>query len=295
MSLTRLYRGTGAFCALAVLWVVLTAGAETGLKGRAADDVITPTEKIQLFNGKDLSNFYTWLVDRKFEDPDRVFTVVDQIDGAPAIRISGERWGGIITRNRYTNYHLVAEFRWGLTTWGERKNSARDSGVLLHCQGPEGNYRPDFNGPWMHSVEYQIIEGGTGDIILVRGYTPEGKQLAPQVTATARRGEDKQYYWNPQGELRTFDGGRINWFGRDPHWNGTLGFRGSRDAEEPLGQWNRLEATCERDSLTYLLNGKVVNKATNSSLTEGKLLFQSEGAEIYFRRIELRPLSASGR
>ena len=36
---------------------------------------------IELFNGKDLTNFYTWLVDSKYQDPDGVFTVVDQIDG----------------------------------------------------------------------------------------------------------------------------------------------------------------------------------------------------------------------
>jgi hypothetical protein len=34
-----------------------------------------------------------------------------------------------------------------------------------------------------------------------------------------------------------------------------------------------------------------VNGGTGSSLREGKLLFQSEGAEIFFRRIELHPLS----
>ena len=96
------------------------------------------------------------------EDPSRVFTVVDQIDGQPAIRVSGEGFGGFITRDPYRDYHLIVEFRWGLTTWGIRQNATRDSGVLLHCQGPEGNSRADFNGPWMHSVEAQIIEGGLG-------------------------------------------------------------------------------------------------------------------------------------
>ena len=41
-----------------------------------------------------------------------------------------------------------------------------------------------------------------------------------------------------------------------------------------------------------IVNGTVVNQGQGSSLTEGKILIQSEGAEIYFRRIELRPLSA---
>ncbi len=33
-----------------------------------------------------------------------------------------------------------------------------------------------------------------------------------------------------------------------------------------------------------------MNRGSQSSLTEGKILIQSEGAEIYFRRVELNPL-----
>jgi len=50
-------------------------------------------------------------VDFHREDPHRGFSVVDQVDGAPAIRISGEHWGGLITKRRFSNYRLVAEFR----------------------------------------------------------------------------------------------------------------------------------------------------------------------------------------
>ena len=39
-----------------------------------------------------------------------------------------------------------------------------------------------------------------------------------------------------------------------------------------------------------MLNGKVVNKGIACSHTKGKILFQSEGAEVFFRRIELQPL-----
>lgn len=254
------------------------------------DDVITPTEIIELFNGKDLANFYTWLVDYKFDDPDKVFTVVDQIDGGPAIRSSGQRFGGLITRRRYANYHLIAEFRWGSVTWGARKNKTKDSGILLHCQDPEGAYEPNFNGPWMRSVEFQMIQGGTGDIILVRGHTKEGARLLPAVTATVTQNPKGEYVWNPNGMTRIFEGGRINWYGRDPDWKDELDFRGKQDLEKPYGQWNRLEAFCDGDTLTYFVNGTIANKATRCSLTQGKLLFQSEGAEVFFRRIELHPL-----
>lgn len=273
---------------MCLLVFVLTAGASGTGVGTASrtEKAIRPGEPILQFNGKDLTTFYTWLVDDKFEDPERVFSVVDQIDGAPAIRISGRRWGGIVTKQAYRDYHLIVEYRWGLTTWGERKSRTRDSGILLHCQGPEGNYHEDFNGPWMRSVEFQIIEGGTGDIILVRGYTEDGKRIAPRLTATVDGGQR----WNPNGTPREFEGGRINWYGRDPDWKDVLGFRGREDVEHPAGQWNRLEAFADGDSLVYMVNGVTVNKATRSSLTEGKLLFQSEGAELYVRRIELRPL-----
>ncbi len=37
-----------------------------------------------------------------------------------------------MTREEFSNYRLVAEFRWGLLTWGERRNHTKDSGILLH-------------------------------------------------------------------------------------------------------------------------------------------------------------------
>lgn len=250
---------------------------------------ITPTTVIPLFNGKDLSNFTTWETKHGKEDPDKVFTVVEQIDGAPAIRMSGQYFGGIITKERYTNYRLTAEFRWGIVTWEPRKDRARDSGILLHCQGEEGNYAKAFNGAWMRSVEFQIIEGGTGDIILVGGYdrgnpTPIAPTLKTIVTAGTKR-------WNPAGVPTEFKGGRIDWLRRDPDWKDVLGFRGRADAEKPVGQWNRIEAICDGGSVTYFLNGEKVNEGRDGSFTEGRLLFQSEGAEIFFRRMELHPLT----
>jgi hypothetical protein len=38
------------------------------------------------------------------------------------------------------------------------------------------------------------------------------------------------------------------------------------------------------------VNGKLVNEGTDPSPANGKILFQSEGAEVYFRDIKLYPL-----
>ena len=81
------------------------------------------TGVVHLFNGRDLSTFYTWLVDDRRNDPDRVFTVVDHVDGAPAIRISGQKYGGLTTPDEYETYRLVVEFRWGAVTWKGRSRA----------------------------------------------------------------------------------------------------------------------------------------------------------------------------
>ncbi|MDO8539330.1 MAG: DUF1080 domain-containing protein [Opitutaceae bacterium] len=251
---------------------------------------ITPQKVIALFNGKDLSSFTTWDRVHGSEDRDQVFSVVERIDDGPAIRISGRHFGGLITRQRYTNYRFVAEFRWGLITWEPRRDKARDGGLLLHCQGEPGNNEPDFRGPYMRSVEYQIIEGGTGDLILVRGYE-RGKPdlICPTLHTTITPGTRQ---WNPAGEpvLLTIGRHRTDWQHKDPEWKDVLGFRGRRDVEKPVGQWNRLEAICDGGSVTFRLNGVKVNEGRDGSLKEGRILIQSEGAEMFFRKIELHPL-----
>lgn len=278
------------------LAVAATLCLLAGLAVRAAPPapgaVIEPKEIIRLFNGVDLTNFYTWLPKFGHADPDRVFTVVDQVDGAPAIRASGQHWGGFVTKANYANYRLVVEFRWGPVTWKPRENKTRDSGILLHGQGDDGNAAKAFNSPWMRSVEYQIIEGGTGDIILVNGYNRGSDTLIPPtITAQVRTGPPgNAVYWDPAGKPTELGRGRINWQHRDPLWKDVLDYRGPKDVEKPVGEWNLIEAIVEGGNFTYFLNGVKVNEARNCVFTSGKLLFQSEGAEIFFRRIELHPL-----
>jgi len=258
----------------------------------ARQEFARPASTIRLFDpaSPSLQQFESWLVDSHREDPLRVFSVVDQVDGAPAIRVSGERWGALITRGSYRDYRLVVELRWGLATWGERRDRARDSGVLVHAEGAPGNTRADGNGPWMRSVEAQIIEGGVGDIILVAGFE-EGRRISPRLTALAGTDRDGEPVFDPKAGERVFESGRINWFGRDPDWEDRLGFRGRQDVESPFGEWTRLEVVADGDRVSCLVNGKLVNAAFGSSFKGGRILIQSEGAEIYFRRIDLEPLA----
>ena len=90
-------------------------------------------EPILRFNGKDLTGFYTYTRGHGYEDPKKVFTVQDGM-----IRVSGEEYGGVATGGNFRDYHLITEWKWGEKTWAPRKDKARDSGILLHCVGPDG-------------------------------------------------------------------------------------------------------------------------------------------------------------
>ncbi len=232
-------------------------------------------DPILAFNGHDLTGFYVFTKPHGYSDPNAVFTVQDGM-----IHVSGQDWGGFATGGNFRDYHLVVEWKWGEVTWGERKERARDSGILVHCVGPDGAH----GGSWMESIECQVIEGGCGDFIMVGG------RNKPSLSCVVRTGEDRQQYYDKGGQSVTKESGRFNWWGRDPSWKDVLGFRGSRDVENPAGQWNRMEVICDGCSITNILNGVVVNHGTECSHTEGKIQFQSEGAEIYFRKIEIRPL-----
>jgi hypothetical protein len=246
-----------------------------------AQDAIQPKSKIRLFNGRDLDGWYTWLKDHGYNDPNKVYSVTGGM-----IRISGQDWGGIATRQSYRDYHLTVEWKWGGKTWAPREDRARDSGILVHAVGEDGAY----NKTWLESVESQIIEGGSGDFILVGG------KNKPRLTADTRRGDpsidqDKnQLYWQKGGTPVTRDSGRFNWWGRDPHWKDKIDFRGARDVEKPVGKWNRQEVICDGGTITNILNGVVVNHGYDSSHTSGKIQIQSEGAEILIRKVDLLPV-----
>lgn len=232
-------------------------------------------EPVFRFNGTDMDGFYTFLRDRKNEDPEGVFTVRDGM-----IRVSGQEFGGFATKEEFSDYHLIVDWKWGDETFPPREDKARDSGILLHCVGPDGA----AGGNWMESQECQLIEGGSGDFIMVPG------RDKPSLTVETRVGPDGQLYYEAGGEAVTRDSGRFNWWGRDPGWKDEFGFRGPRDVEKPVGEWNRMEVICDGNTITNILNGYVVNRGTKSSHNRGKIQFQSEGAELFFRTIEVRPL-----
>jgi hypothetical protein len=73
------------------------------------------------------------------------------------------------------------------------------------------------------------------------------------------------------------------------------------DNENPTGQWNTLDLYCYGNTSAHVVNGVVTMILENSRmvidnienpLTKGKIQIQTEGAEIYYRNIKIKPISA---
>ncbi|MGC1275018.1 MAG: DUF1080 domain-containing protein [Planctomycetaceae bacterium] len=253
----------------------------------SAAEPIRPVDgPIQLLDGDTLDAFYVWTKGHGLGDPKNVFTMKDRL-----LHVSGEGLGGLVTKQEYTDYHLICDFRWGEKTWAPRDKKTRDTGVLVHCTGPDGGY----SDTWHASIEAQIIEGGVGDILVVPGKNADGTPVPLSADAEIILDRDDEKVWTPGGEVRTFKSGRINWIGRDADWKDELGFRGSRDVESEGTGWTRLEVVCKGGEVTNMVNGVVVNHVFNVTPTAGKITLQTELAEYEVRRLELWPLGKAPR
>lgn len=138
--------------------------------------------------------------------------------------------------------------------WGAKKYPPRDADTTKRDNGI--CFFIPANGTdkvWPKSIECQIQEGDVGDIWLI-DYTTvvvDGKRTAPK------------------------DYNRVT---------------KKKDGEKPTGEWNTVEVIANKGKITYIVNGVVVNEAESPSESEGKILVQSEGAEIYYRKIEITEL-----
>ncbi|MBL7134091.1 MAG: DUF1080 domain-containing protein [Phycisphaerae bacterium] len=59
--------------------------------------------------------------------------------------------------------------------------------------------------------------------------------------------------------------------------------------EKEAGEWNVYEVWCVGGTVRPYVNGKLMNEATDCSVTEGKICLQSEGVPIEFRNIYVEP------
>ena len=202
-------------------------------------------------------------------DPLKVFSVIAE-DGHKVLKITGEIYGGLTTKEEFENYHITMQTKWGEKKWEPRLGDKRDSGLLLHCVGKHGA----FWNVWKRSLEYQVQEKDNGDFI---GLAGSGADIR------IGQNEEKRKAWDPKAELA--DGG--GYIDHGP------------SEERPNGEWNTIDVYTIGDKMVFLSNGKVNMVLHNTRqktahgpapLAKGQIQIQSEAAEVYYRDIKIRPI-----
>lgn len=212
------------------------------------------------------------------KDSTQVFSVLNE-PGGPVLRVSGEIYGCLISRESYKNYHLKLQVKWGTKKYEPRQNMLRDAGILYHSVGDAG---VEYWRTWMLSQEFQIMEGHMGDFwcqansaIDIRSFPSEGVMSCVA--------DEKQPF-------NTFKSGGNNYCMRSANY------------ESAPTEWTTLELICFEGKSLHIVNGHVVMVLQNSRyiqpngtevpLTSGKIQLQSEAAEVFFRNIAIKTLTA---
>ncbi len=203
---------------------------------------------LPLFNGRDLSGWSSFLADPVAKTAD-VWSVRDGM-----IVCRGEPVGFLFTKQKFTSFRLVVEWRWAPGTVVTR-DRVPNSGVLMRISG-------DLRAI-PRAIEAQLRSGDAGDVYGFWGM----KVTGDPARARSRSG--------------------------DPALGDMSGVAKSEGAENPVGQWNRYEILLDGTRLEVSVNGRKVNEATVADVVPGAIGLQSEGGEVHFRKVELTSLDAT--
>ncbi len=141
---------------------------------------VRPSEKINLFNGKDFSGWTKVITDEPGSDPDTTWTITQGV-----IRCTGKPFGYLATQQTYADYQLHVEYRWYAPT--DKDNS----GVFVLKTGPDNFFLPK-------AIENQLKKGCAGDYVLLSQATMNGltnpKNLLVKKSADSSEKSDGE--WN---------------------------------------------------------------------------------------------------
>ena len=238
----------------------------------------TTNAQKQLFNGKNLRNWNIYLGSpiNGFEELAKKATAestyqVVEIEGQKMVHVSGDIFASLATKAEYGNYHLHLEFKWGEKVYG-----TRNSGLLYHSFGPFGA----AFGTWMATIEHQLMHDNLGDTYLMCNTACDSKAV--------KSNDGKNFNYSPQGQTTPFS----------EKENGRS-VKKATDAEKPIGEWNTVDLYCYGQTSVHVVNGQVVMVNTNCSkienglkipLTKGKIQIQSEGGELFIRKMEIEKI-----
>ena len=162
----------------------------------------------------------------------------------------GDPRGHLISDECYSNYRLEVKYRF--------TGKPGNCGVLVHASTPRALY-----GMFPKSLEVQMQSGDAGDFwcIVEDIKVPDMEK---------RRGP-REKWGITEGKER-----RIKNL--------------TDDSEKPLGKWNTMVVECRGNMVTVWVNDDLVNNGFDCTAGKGQIALQAEGAEVEFRKVQLKLL-----
>lgn len=249
-------------------WLVLVGLIGAG--GIGCGDDVHPV----LFNGSDLTGWYSWLAaSGKNHDRLGVFRVEDGMIHVLGVDLAPGQFefGYLATEREYEDYRLRFEYKWGprrFVPWGP------DSGVFVGLVGPDA--------VWPRSLECQVAGTDTGSVYVFDRATI-ATTVDPALAAPTYR-LDGQPYVAPR--IASPDFARI-----------------AHDTTvDSLTDWNLVVVTSVAGDIDIVVNGHTTFRGNTLTqpdpaflddpskdipLTRGRIAIQNEGAEVFYRNLEL--------
>jgi hypothetical protein len=144
---------------------------------------VRPTQKVQLFNGRDFAGWAKVITAETNSSPDITWTVADGV-----IRCTGKPFGYLMTQQSYADFKLHVEYRW----YG--KTEQMNSGIFVLKTGPDTFFLPK-------AIETQLKKGSAGDFVLLSQATLNGLDN-PKNKSVKKQAESSE---KPDGEWNSVD------------------------------------------------------------------------------------------
>ena len=271
----------GVSIASAPLWLPHSGLEQSALPQAGADGWVS------LLNGHDLTGWYTML-EKSGKDVAQKRKMVVIEEGMLHLMGNSEdeepaEPGYVATHQEYENVHIRVEYKWGVKRFPPQTLAKRDNGILYGLVGADI--------VWPTCVECQIEEDDLGDAYLVRGV--RGVQ-PPHSDGLFEQAPGPDGWPRPGIASHTKQGA--------PPPEPTTGRKIKDGNFELLDGWNVVEVIWQGDRAAHIVNGRLVNVLTTLQqpdpnqpgkfipLTRGRIAIEIEYAEIWYRKIEVKPL-----
>lgn len=227
---------------------------------------------VKIFNG---TNWDGWYFKLKNDDPElakKLYAIEDSVvhifnsefpDSLKLGTGENDTHGMFYTEKKFSKYILRFEYKWGTKIANNFDDWQYDAGVYYHV----------FNDKiWPDGFEYQIRYDHTNQ----RNHT--GDLIRSATTYKWFPSSDTTVFLSPkEGGIAQDVEGWMHYASAPQHFNAVN------------GEWNKCEIIVMGNQYAiHKLNGEIINIATDLSVGEGIIGFQSETAEIFYKNIELK-------